>query len=144
MHQMMMSGLDWTTADLALREQFSLTQSQTKELNRRLRSLDGVDGAVLLSTCNRTEVYLSVSREDICPGALLEGLLAVSGAPWVHRSGPEAARHLMEVAGGLHSHIWGEDQILTQVKTAIHLSREVDASDPLLETLFRSAATAGK
>ena len=144
MHQIVMSGLDWTVAPLELREQFSLTQSHTKELNRQLRTLDGVEGAVLLSTCNRTEVYLSVSREDLRPGALLEGLLAVSGAPWVHRSGPEAARHLMEVAGGLHSHIWGEDQILTQVKTAIRLAREADASDPLLETLFRSAATAGK
>lgn len=144
MRQLIMSGLDWTSADLEKRERFSLTQSQTLELNRSLRRLDGVAGGVILSTCNRTELYLSVTREGLCPGKVLEELLDLPAAPWTHRSGPEAARHLMEVAGGLHSHIWGEDQILAQVKTAIRLAREAESSDPLLETLFRSAATAGK
>ena len=50
----------------------------------------------------------------------------------------------MEVAGGLQSQIWGEDQILSQVKEAIAIAREQGAADPVLETLFRTAVSAGK
>ena len=50
----------------------------------------------------------------------------------------------MEVAGGLKSQIWGEDQIISQVKAAIGIAREQGAADPVLETLFRNAVAAGK
>lgn len=53
-------------------------------------------------------------------------------------------RHLMEVASGLRSRIWGEDQIISQVKDAIALAREAGCTDGVLETLFRSAISAGK
>ena len=56
----------------------------------------------------------------------------------------DAVRHLMEMAGGLKSQIWGEDQILSQVKSAIAIARKVKAADPVLETLFRDAVAAGK
>ena len=60
------------------------------------------------------------------------------------RSGEEAVKHLFYLAGGLKSQILGEDQILTQIKDALNLSREHYASDGVLEVLFRMAATAGK
>lgn len=145
MHQIVMSGVDWSSAALDVREPLSFTENRVMELEQALCATQGVDGCAILSTCNRTELYLSVSEENApLPGDLLSCLLGLSAIPWTHRQGNDAARHLMEVAGGLQSHIWGEDQIITQVKSAISTARKAGTADPLLETLFRYAATAGK
>ena len=147
--KLIMSGLDWRRAPIHLREALSFTRSQVLELDRRLRRQPGVAGCVLLSTCNRTELYLSWTGEEApAPDQLLCQLAEVGYEPFaaafVTRRGEEAARHLMEVAGGLRSQIWGEDQIVTQVKAAVQAAREVEAADGVLETLFRNAAAAGK
>lgn len=146
MEHIRMSGLDWSSAGLSAREALSFTSQQVKALDQALCALDGVEGAVLLSTCNRTEIYLSVSDDALpTPAELLCRTLGTELGPyWTHRTGRDAARHLMEVAGGLQSHIWGEDQIISQVKAAIAQAREAESADALLETLFRHAATAGK
>lgn len=146
MEHIRMSGLDWSSAGLSAREALSFTAQQVKALDQALCALDGVEGAVLLSTCNRTEIYLSVSDDALpAPAELLCRTLGTELGPyWTHRTGRDAARHLMEVAGGLQSHIWGEDQIISQVKAAIAQAREAESADALLETLFRHAATAGK
>ena len=144
-----MTGLDWRKAPIGLREALSFTRSRVVELDRLLRAAEGVDGCVLLSTCNRTELYLScASGAEPEPGALLCAAAGLPYAPFagafVTRTGEEAARHLMEVAGGLRSQIWGEDQILTQVKGAAAAAREAGTADGVLEILFRNAAAAGK
>lgn len=54
-----MTGLDWRKAPIGLREALSFTRSRVVELDRLLRAAEGVEGCVLLSTCNRTELYLS-------------------------------------------------------------------------------------
>ena len=144
-----MAGLDWHRALIDLRESLSFTRSQVVELNRRLWRDPGVEGCVLLSTCNRTELYLSCG-DGAGPdaAALLCAAAGVAYAPlagsFTAFQGREAARHLMEVAGGLRSQIWGEDQIVTQVKGAIQTAREAGTADSVLETLFRNAAAAGK
>ncbi len=144
-----MAGLDWHRAPIDLRESLSFTRSQVVELNRRLWRDPGVEGCVLLSTCNRTELYLSCG-DGAGPdaAALLCAAAGVAYAPlagsFTAFQGREAARHLMEVAGGLRSQIWGEDQIVTQVKGAIQTAREAGTADSVLETLFRNAAAAGK
>lgn len=144
-----MTGLDWRKAPIGLREALSFTRSRVVELDRLLRAAEGVEGCVLLSTCNRTELYLScASGAEPEPGALLCAAAGLPYAPFagafVTRTGEEAARHLMEVAGGLRSQIWGEDQILTQVKGAGGGRREAGTADGVLEILFRNAAAAGK
>ena len=144
-----MTGLDWRKAPIGLREALSFTRSRVVELDRLLRAAEGVEGCVLLSTCNRTELYLScASGAEPEPGALLCAAAGLPYAPFagafVTRTGEEAARHLMEVAGGLRSQIWGEDQILTQVKGAAAAAREAGTADGVLEILFRNAAAAGK
>ena len=145
---LIMSGLDYQRAPIALREAFSFTRSQAGGLCARIAARPQVLGCVLLSTCNRTEVYCSLA-----PGAQADPARLLCAAAGVERppagafrtlSGEEAARHLMEVAGGFQSQIWGDDQILTQVKQALTLAREQQAADPVLETLFREAAAAGK
>lgn len=146
---LVMTGLDWHKAPIDLRESLSFTRSRVLELDRRLWSREGVEGCVLLSTCNRTELYLSCEPgAEPDPGRLLCAAAGVPYAPFadafVTRSGEKAARHLMEVAGGLRSQIWGEDQIVTQVKAAAAAAREAGTADGVLETLFRNAAAAGK
>ena len=144
-----MTGVDYVSADITRREKLSFVPSRAAEVLRRVRSAPGVEGAVLLSTCNRTELYLSTAdgaKAD--PAALLceaAGVPSAEAADMLHTcSGDEAARHLAEVACGLRSQILGEDQIVTQVGQAAALARETGAIDPALETLFRSAVTAGK
>lgn len=67
-----MTGLDWRKAPIGLREALSFTRSRVVELDRLLRAAEGVEGCVLLSTCNRTELYLScASGAEPEPGALL-------------------------------------------------------------------------
>ena len=144
-----MSGLDYQKAPIALREQLSFTKTQAGALTGRLAQGEGILGCVLLSTCNRTELYLSCPPEGrAAPDRLLCRAVGRDPGPFagafVTRRGEEAVRHLMEVAGGLQSQIWGEDQILSQVKEAIAIAREQGAADPVLETLFRTAVSAGK
>ena len=54
-----MAGIDWKSANMDKREAFSFTGSQVARLCRVIRQMNGVDGCVLLATCNRTELYLS-------------------------------------------------------------------------------------
>lgn len=142
-----MSGLEHSLAPIHLRECLSFTKAKTGEMNRRLHAQADINGCVLISTCNRTELYLSAA-ENVNPGELLCRTAGVDygmfAEAFVTRSGEAAARHLLEVAAGLRSRIWGEDQIIAQVKAAIAIAREAGTADPLLETLFRTAVSAGK
>lgn len=142
-----MSGLEHSLAPISLREQLSFTKLQTAEMVRTIRPFPHVAGCVLISTCNRTELYLSCTQEEN-PGQLLCQAAGTEYAPYqdafVTLSGKKAVEHLMEVAAGLRSRIWGEDQIISQVKGAIAIAREAGATDSVLETLFRSAVSAGK
>ena len=141
-----MSGLDCHRASIALRERLAFSRQQVCALLQWLRQQPGVEGCVLLSTCNRTELYLSGEAETpwrlLCRGA---GVPEAELEPYfVTRAGTDAARHLMEVACGLHSQILGENQIITQVRTAMELAQEEKTADPVLSALFRRAVTAGK
>lgn len=142
-----LSGLEHSLVPISLRERLSFTKAQTGELVRRILSFPAISGCVLLSTCNRTELYVTC-EEETDPGKLLCEAAKVPYAPYqtafVTLSNDEAVQHVMEVAAGLRSRIWGEDQILAQVKGAITLAREAGTTDGFLETLFRSAIAAGK
>lgn len=143
----MMTGLDHSLASVALREKFSFTKAAVADAVSEFARKPGVLGAVLLSTCNRTELYLSLEQPRyVSPDKLL---CAAAGHPYdgfafVTREDADAVRHLMEVASGLRSRILGEDQILSQVKTAAEISRQAGACDSVLATLFRTAVTCGK
>lgn len=142
-----MAGLDYQQSSISQREKLSFTKSGVMDMDRTISGFPGIHGAVLLSTCNRTELYLSC-QEPKDPGRLLcQGAGAryeeFSGV-LITRQGEDCVRHLFEVACGLQSQILGEDQILTQVKTALALAREAGTADADLETLFRTAAACGK
>ncbi|MDO5545721.1 MAG: glutamyl-tRNA reductase [Eubacteriales bacterium] len=143
---LMMSGLDCHRAPLDQRQRLAFSQSLAEEFLRWLHAQPGVEGCVLLSTCNRTELYINGSAETpwrlLCRGAGIPEREMESY--FTTRCGMDAARHLMEVSCGLHSQILGEDQIITQVRKAMELAQEVKTADPTLSALFRGAVTAGK
>lgn len=146
---LVMSGLDYRSAPVELRERLSFTRTQAGEVCARLHAASGLLGCVLLSTCNRTELYCSCPPQaQVDPAALLCQAAGAAGRGmercFVTRRDEEAALHLMEVAAGLQSQIWGDDQIVSQVKQAVADARERKTADPVLETLFREAAAAGK
>lgn len=142
-----MAGIDSAHAPVEVRERFSMAASAaSKEAARACREF-GADGCVILSTCNRTELWLSGRASCGC----YELLCTLRGADpeayrdcFVSREGHDAAEHLFELTCGMKSQVFGEDQILTQVGNALSLAREAGAVDAALETLFRSAVTAAK
>lgn len=156
-----MAGVDVHSADVSERERFAFSEEQVRRILQELVQKDGISGAVLLATCNRTELYLSVQSdrertennaaerqlaEQISPAQLLQYYAGSSAEPphILVRTELDAAQHLMEVACGLHSQILHEEQIVTQVGRAVELARECHTTDSVLDTLFRTAVSAGK
>lgn len=148
-----MIGIDHTRAPVEVREQYAFTNAAVRALmqekNQISESTTGIRGCVLLSTCNRMELYVSLAPEAepdlyalICDW---KGLISGEGRTlFYEKKDMEAARHLMELACGLRSQIMGEDQILTQIKNALTLAREESAADHCIEVLFRQAITVAK
>lgn len=142
-----MAGIDHVSAALEQREKLSLVRGQVQAVLPRIAERTGC-AAVLLATCSRTELYLHAEGERVLPDAA-EVLCEAAGAPacrpfLVQRTGGEAVRHLMQVSAGMQSQIFGDDQIVSQVKDAAALARELKTTDAVLDTLFRRAITAGK
>jgi len=136
-------------APLALLEQVNLDAQGCKALARTLVGLDGISEAVVLSTCNRTELY--VAGVDVDLDDALTAFVAHTNADlarpadhvW-HGSGANVARHLFRVAAGLESRVVGEREILGQVRSAIASAREAGTVGSHLDCLFRSAIAVGR
>ncbi|EET62346.1 putative Glutamyl-tRNA reductase [Marvinbryantia formatexigens DSM 14469] len=144
-----MAGIDHTKAPLDVRSVFSFTKKNMAGAMERWKNIPGLQGCVMIVTCNRMELWASV-QDDVKPD-LFELLCQEKGVDArqyrqyaVFREGREAVSHLFEVSCGLQSRILGEDQIITQVKDALAFAREQYATDNVLEVLFRMAVTAGK
>ncbi len=144
-----MVSVDHKSASIEAREKLSFTATGVKEALKNIKMNPLVNGAVLICTCNRTELYLSC--EDDCKVNAVDLLCKEAKVDsrdmeevFRVKNGDKAINHLMEVACGLRSMILCEDQIITQVKNAAVIAREVKTIDSLLETLFRLAATCAK
>lgn len=144
-----MIGIDHSRAEIDIRTIFSFTKKKCAEALEIIKEKDGISGCVLLSTCNRMELWVSCGEQfsDSLVDMLCE-IREVCPEPYreyfVERREREAVAHLFRLASGLESRIIGEDQIITQVKDALSMSREHYATDNVMETLFRMAVTAGK
>ena len=149
MNQIRMIGIDHSKATVSYREMFSFTKAAAKAAMEEFNKIPGVEGCLILSTCNRMEFWVSSSEELEC--SLYDLLCKAKQIDtqeykelFTERSDEEAIVHLFETASGLKSKIIGEDQIITQVKEALNLAREAYSTDKVLEMLFRTAVTAGK
>lgn len=131
--------------DLSIRGQLTVAKSQRGEAIKGM--LEFCQEAVIISTCNRTEIYFN-SQEDSTNS--INRIFSV--LKWdealikyiFHLNESDAARHLMEVVCGFHSSILGEEQILGQVKEAYNYSLEEGAVSGALQRLFQNAITCGK
>ena len=140
-----MAGID-ASAPFEEREKLSLVRGQVQAMLPRIAEQTGC-AAVLLATCSRTELYLHAEGERALPDpaeALCRAAGVAASAFVTRREGADAVRHLMHVAAGTQSQIFGDDQIVSQVKDAVALAREAKTTDAVLDTLFRRAVTAGK
>ncbi|WP_138206723.1 glutamyl-tRNA reductase [Haloimpatiens lingqiaonensis] len=141
-------GVNHNTTPIEVREKVSFTE--TKKIEGINYLLDGrINEAVILSTCNRSEIY-------ICSKKINEGIKDVEKfyKEFFHinnihdylfvKKGKEAINHVYMVASGMDSVVLGEDQILGQVRDALDFSMEVGGSKKILNKLFREAITAAK
>ncbi len=147
----LLTGLNHRTAPVEIRERLAFTQPVPVEVYEELSRNEELHGVVVISTCNRTEIYATV--KDIARGTeLLEKFLAGKANMTVEELRPylyqpscyDAIGHLFRVAAGLDSMIIGETQILGQVKDSYIRAVEIGASDGILNTLFQKAIHAGK
>ena len=144
-----MTGIDHNSADVDIRSVFSITKSETEHLIQDIKKINGVKGCVIISTCNRMELWLSTTREwSGLPLEILCDYHDVSTQDYekyfYNKREYDAVDHLLKLTSGLLSRIIGEDQIITQVRNAVEQSRKVNGMDSVLEELFRIAITAGK
>ncbi len=141
-------SLSYRTAPLPLRERFAFS-SHLKQLLPDLMRLPQLEEGVLLSTCNRTEIYALMESPDAAPLvdwlALQGGLSRDRILPHLDlRWGEEAIHHLFRVVCGLDSMVLGEPQILGQVKEAYRTASEMGATGQILNRLFQHAFRTAK
>ena len=144
-------GLNHQSAPLELLEQLSVRDDDLVKTFDDLMGRENISEVVVLSTCNRTEVYAVAERfhgayEDIRSYFSERSFLSpdrFADDLYVHYD-DEAVAHLFRVASGVDSAVLGESEILGQVKAAWEAARLSDVSGPVLNLLFRHAATTGK
>ncbi|CCW36048.1 glutamyl-tRNA reductase [Chthonomonas calidirosea] len=145
-------GMNHQSAPLALRERLSYQKHALPAAFKALSTASSVQECVILSTCNRVEVYAvgSVSPAQLCEELIthisrFHNVPATEFASLLYRKmEEEAVHHLLRVACSLDSMVIGEAQILGQVREALRTAQSVGAAGPLLSRLFEHALTAGK
>lgn len=147
-------SLSYKTAPLAVREQLALDEAASAQLLRTLHHDLGLTEVLVLSTCNRTEVYYSApAPAPNQPAAILAALGQLVGVPDITRYAPyftsfptakAAAQHLFEVALGLDAQVVGDAQIIHQVKRAYQRSAAAEVAGPFLHRLLHAVFAAHK
>lgn len=153
MTRLLLIGVSHKTAPVALREKLALTAKQATRFGEELIAHERISEAVVVSTCNRTEIYAAAptgeTRQRLTElAALLAHHANVDGAELTRiaytRSGEEVERHLYSVTAGLDSMVLGESEIQGQVKRSLEAALAAGTTGPLTSRLFSSALKAGK
>ncbi len=142
------------TAAIQVREKLAFSQSaQLLEAYKDLRDRFPQSEHVVISTCNRIELYSAQERQEDAPTSIevARFLAEFHQVPvdefigdLMTQVGPDAVRHLFEVASSVDSMVLGENQIVNQVKEAYELATQGDANGPLMHALFHRALQASK
>jgi glutamyl-tRNA reductase len=149
--QLVLLGVNYKTASLEQREKLAFKSVALAEALQTLGNAPGLQEVVVLSTCNRTELY-AIANEPMAARATLMGFLAENSELPFSDLEPAtytyynnfAARHLFEVTAGIDSMVLGENEILKQVKDAWIAAREAGTSYAVLNGLFKFAIHSGK
>jgi len=144
-------GLNHRSAPIELRERFAFRRDQLPEAFAQLRGACGLSESLILSTCNRVEIYATVPDTDGSLERLKQFLSEHGGVERSRLAGrvyqyrePESVRHLFAVASGLDSMVLGEAEILHQVKHAYEWAREHGATGKVFNVLFQRALNTAK
>ena len=149
-------GLNHKTAPVEIREKYSIDNQENINLARKISSASCIDEVVILSTCNRTEIYFTADEQCFSEAFIIierklyqfvnqtntdQNVLI----PYLYRHNKkEAVRHLFRVISSLDSLVLGEYQIVSQVKEAYRLAREAGTIGRVFKRLFIKALETGK
>ena len=150
--EIVLIGLNHRTAPVELRERVSFTPAQAQRAAEELRSRGVLSETLVLSTCNRSELYGVPPESAPDSAGAMELFLAtfhqidpvVLNASLYRRRDQEAVRHLFRVASGLDSMLLGEAEILGQVREAYRIALDLGATGPVLNRMFQNALEVGK
>lgn len=145
------AGLNYKTASIQIREQFTFTKNMLLRAIQTLQDKRGIKECVIVSTCNRTEIYSVVDNINTAKNSLITFL-----SEWFNseeselkkfmyfKENNETIGHLFRVTCGLDSLVIGETQILGQVKDAFYQSLQLNATNKIFNRLFKQAITLAK
>ncbi len=143
-------GISHRTAPLCVRERFSLTREKLREYQESVKDAAGIGGMIVLSTCNRMEIYIHSAAGRECAARVTGSLVSrfdctgeIIQRHFYALHDEAAARHLFRVASGLDSQVLGETEILGQVKAARLSGRESGLAGAFLDSLFAKAVETG-
>lgn len=144
-------GINHKTAPVEIREKFSFSPKQILEVNRRLKQEGGLSESLILSTCNRMEIYAVAGKNSEFIGAIKEFLSRFYNLQfadyenlfYVYKD-RQAVEHLYRVASGLDSMVIGEMEILSQVKKAYQDARQSHSTGKILNRVFEKAFNTAK
>lgn len=154
MKHLLCLGLNYRTTPVEVRERIAFPEAHLPEALQKVRSLPGFEESVVLSTCNRVELY--AVQEDLAEKSgfdLLKSYLVqqfhleeehAEALSFYHLESEETARHLFRVVSGLDSMVLGETEIFGQVKQAYKTALESEATGKTLNKLFQQAFQVGK
>ena len=140
-------GLNHHTAPLAIRERVAIAAEAVGGALTTLRQSGAVDEAAILSTCNRTELYVSGDTTEAVLAWWMQhaGMSLDDARPYLyHHADQDAVRQALRVAAGLDSMVLGEPQILGQMKDAVRTAEQVGALGSNLHRLFQHAFAVAK
>ena len=149
--QVIIVGTNHRSCPIEVRERLAFRTEQLPAAYDALRRSVGVSEALILSTCNRVEIYAGASQIDEAPNRLMSFLSAHGRFRQAELSQqlyaltePRSIEHLFSVAGGLDSMVLGETEILHQVKHAYELARRHGTTGKTLNVLFQKALNVGR
>jgi glutamyl-tRNA reductase len=142
-------GINHLTAPVDIREKVAFIPEQMSRALQELQNIPAINESVIVSTCNRTEIYCDASSD--CRKLITQWLTTHHGiiddglSPYIYQhSDQEVARHLFRVASGLDSMVLGEPQILGQLKDSYDQARGDNAVNSVLDRLFQHSFSVAK
>lgn len=148
MYSIAVFGVDYNSAEVDVRERLAFSKDEIPGILRKLKNSGAVREVILLSTCNRTEVYCVVKDIDVVINIIGEvknvcPRTVIKKCSYVY-SGTDCVKHLFRVVSGLESMVIGETEIVAQVKDAYALSKEHKTVSRDLSGLFQMALAVEK
>ncbi len=142
-------GINHLTAPVDIREKVAFGPEQMPQALQELQGIPAINESVIVSTCNRTEIYCDASSDS--SSVITDWLSTYHGltngklSPYIyHHVDQEVARHLFRVASGLDSMVLGEPQILGQLKDSYDQARGGNAVNAILDRLFQHSFSVAK